>query len=293
MLQLQEITKGYQDVSVLENCNLTFQSGLYGILGENGAGKSTMIKLITANLKPDSGKILYQDEDIWQLQEKYRSVVGYMPQDTVGYGRMKVYDFMQYMAVLKGLSARKAETKQEIMGLLQKVHMVDSCHKRYASLSGGMKRRVLLAQAMLGDPKILILDEPTAGLDPKERMAMKNYISEQALDKIVILATHIISDVECAADQIVFMKRGEILGCQTPQQWISKTENHVAEVVCNVQDLNSIQSKYSVSSIHQQENGVLVKIVAERFDDILDFQLVTPTLEDAYVYHIIENAGIS
>lgn len=288
MLQLQEISKGYQNIRVLENCNLTFQPGLYGVLGENGAGKSTMIKLITANLMPDKGRILYQGKDIWELRGKYRSVIGYMPQDTVGYSRMRVYDFMKYMAALKGMSPGKSETEQEIMFLLEKVHMKDACRKRYDSLSGGMKRRVLLAQAMLGNPEILILDEPTAGLDPRERMAMKNYISEQALDKIVIVATHIISDVECAADYIVFMKKGEVLGCQPPQRWISSTENHVAEVVCSVQDLHSVQESYSVSSIHQQENGVLVRVVSDGFDDLSKFHIVTPTLEDAYVYHIIE-----
>lgn len=289
-LELQEISKGYQNLKVLENCNLIFRPGLYGVLGENGAGKSTLIKLITANLMPDQGKLLYQGEDIWELQEKYRSVIGYMPQDTIGYPRMRVYDFMKYMAVLKGMSSVRSETEQEIMFLLEKVHLEDACRKRYDSLSGGMKRRVLLAQALLGNPEILILDEPTAGLDPRERMSMKNYISEQALDKIVILATHIISDVECAADQIVFMKKGEILGCQPPQKWISATENHVAEVVCSAQDLHSVQSEYSVSGIHQQENGILVRVVSDDFNGLSNFQLVKPTLEDAYVYYIIEES---
>lgn len=287
MLQLEKVDKGYRSLSVLENCCLEFQKGLYGVLGENGAGKSTLIRLLTMNLSPDSGEILYQGEDIWKLGQKYRAAVGYMPQETVGYPRMRVYDFMKYMAVLKGMSLRRKETREEIMSLLEKVHLENACRKRFSSLSGGMKRRVLLAQAMLGEPQILILDEPTTGLDPKERMAMKNHIAEQALQKTVILATHIISDVECAADWIIFMKRGTVLGCRTPEQWIAETQGHVAEVVCEAEKLKRFQAQYDVSSIHQQENGILLRIVSHDFQGLENFSLVTPTLEDAYVYHVM------
>lgn len=288
MFQLQKVGKQYGDLKVLENVSLTFEKGLYGLLGENGSGKSTMIKMMTMNLRPDAGCLLYDKTDIWELGDQYRSIVGYVPQNSVGYHKMKVKDFMDYMAAVKGLSLRSKETRAQIDQLLERVHLQEHRSKKYGQLSGGMKRRALLAQAMLGNPKILILDEPTAGLDPKERMDMKNLIAEQSASKTVILATHIITDVECVANKIVFMKRGNVLGCKTPEEWIAETNGHVGSLLCEEKEMNELKKEYIFSSVRQQEKGMETKIVSDDVGKIEGIKLVTPNLEDAYAYHVIQ-----
>lgn len=212
-LRLTEVTKKYGDKVALDSFSYTFQPGIYGILGANGAGKSTMMNLITDNLRRDGGSITLDSEDIQKMGIRYRRILGYMTQQQGLYEGMTAESFLVYMARLKEVP-RKA-VAAEVDRVLQMTNLADVRHKKIGSFSGGMKQRVLLAQALLGDPKVLILDEPTAGLDPRERARLRDHIYRLAQNRIVILATHIVSDVEAIAGSILLLKQGKLLhsGC--------------------------------------------------------------------------------
>ena len=235
-LQLEGLSKTYGTVQALRKVTYTFKPGIYGILGANGAGKSTMINLITDNVSRDSGsdggRILYDGEDILKLGKKFRAIVGYMPQQQGFYESFSARMFLVYMAELKGL--RKKEAKKQIENLLEIVHLSHVADKKIGGFSGGMKQRVLLAQALLGDPKLLILDEPTAGLDPKERVNLRNYIHQLSQNKIILLATHVVSDVESIADRILIMKAGELVADDTPEHLVRAVDgNNLEDVYMN------------------------------------------------------------
>ena len=217
-LRLTELTKKYGDKVALDNFSFTFQQGIYGILGANGAGKSTMMNLITDNLKRDGGSILFDGVEIRKLGADYRRVLGYMTQQQGLFEGMTAESFLVYMARLKEIP-RKA-VPGEIDRVLEMTNLADVRHKKVGSFSGGMKQRVLLAQALLGDPKVLILDEPTAGLDPKERARLRDHIYRLSQDRVVLLATHIVSDIEAIADSILLMRQGKLLRSGTSEELI-------------------------------------------------------------------------
>ncbi len=217
-LRLTELSKKYGDKVALDKFSFSFQQGIYGILGANGAGKSTMMNLITDNLKRDGGTILFDGAEIRELGVDYRRVLGYMTQQQGLYERMTADSFLVYMARLKEIH-RKA-VPAEIDRVLEMTNLADVRHKKIGSFSGGMKQRVLLAQALLGNPKVLILDEPTAGLDPKERARLRDHIYRLSQDRIVLLATHIVSDIEAIADSILLMRQGKLLRSGTSEELI-------------------------------------------------------------------------
>lgn len=208
MLEIKDLVKKYGNKVALKGFSYTFVEGVYGMLGANGAGKSTMMNLITDNVGRTSGSILYDGADILKLGASFRRKVGYMPQQQGFYDNFSARMFLFYMAELKGIPRKQA--KKQVGELLQVVNLSEAADLKLGGFSGGMRQRVLLAQALLGEPKILILDEPTAGLDPKERVNLRNYIRQIAEDKIVLLATHVVSDVESIADRILIMKDGEL-----------------------------------------------------------------------------------
>lgn len=208
-LRLMNVTKRYGDKVALDCFSYSFRPGIYGILGANGAGKSTMMNLITDNLRRDNGSITYNGEDILKLGVDYRRIIGYMTQQQGLYEGMTAESFLVYMAQLKEIP-RKA-IYGEVDRVLETTNLTDVRHKKVGGFSGGMKQRVMLAQALLGNPEVLILDEPTAGLDPKERARLRNHIYHLAQDRIVLLATHIVSDIEAIADSILLMKQGKLL----------------------------------------------------------------------------------
>lgn len=285
VLDIKNIFKRYKDVVALNDFSLHMENGLYGFLGENGAGKSTLIKILSCNLVQDEGVILADGKDIRLNPEEYRKRIGYMPQESVGYPGMRVQEFMEYMAVLKGLSLKEPSVKEQILRLLRQVHLEEHMKKKFSQLSGGMKRRLLFAQAVLGNPSLLILDEPTAGLDPNERIAMRNLIAKEALDRIVILATHIISDVECVADEIVLMKKGQLVGCKTPEVWLDDVKPYVREFVCKPGEIEKIQEDYVVSNMRQCQEGISIRVIGEKFDgNIFKLAETLPTLDDVYLY---------
>ena len=217
-LKLSDLTKRYGEKEALSHFSYTFENGIYGILGANGAGKSTMMNLITDNVKRDGGAILFNGTEILKLGDAFRAVLGYMPQQQGLYEGMTAESFLAYMARLKRIPGR--EIRGEIKRVLELTNLKDVRHGKIGSFSGGMKQRVLLAQAMLGEPKVLILDEPTAGLDPKERVRLRNYIYELSKNRIVLLATHIVSDIEAIANDILLLKKGRLIHHGSPAELI-------------------------------------------------------------------------
>ena len=228
-LTIQNLTKTYGSKVALREFSYTFAPGIYGILGANGAGKSTLMNLITDNVKRDSGEILWNGTEILKLGRSFRREVGYMPQQQGMYPDYSARDFLCYMAAVKELPRK--ESRRQIEELLEVVNLSDDAHKRLGGFSGGMRQRVLLAQALLGDPKILILDEPTAGLDPKERLRLRQYISELAQNKIVFLTTHIVSDIESIANDVLMMKQGELVAHGAPEALIAAVRGRDLEDV--------------------------------------------------------------
>ena len=209
MIELEKITKKYGEKIALNNVSLSLSEGIYGLLGPNGAGKSTMMNIITGNLRPTSGNVLYSGEDIFKAGQKYRALLGYAPQQQGLYDAFSGRRFLCYMATLKNIPKR--EMRDEIERVLSYVNLTDAARKPIGAYSGGMKQRILIAQAILGDPKIVILDEPTAGLDPKERVRIREKIHDISGDKIILVSTHVVSDIQSIAKEIILLKNGEII----------------------------------------------------------------------------------
>ncbi|KAA9006573.1 ABC transporter ATP-binding protein [Paenibacillus spiritus] len=283
-LSIHNISKRYNKGKkrALDHLSLELTPGVYGILGPNGAGKSTLMNIITDNLKPDSGQVTFNGQNITELGKSYRDILGYMPQQQGLYEDFTGRRFLWYMAALKGLPKSLAE--ERIRHLLQIVNLEQDANKRLGSYSGGMKQRILIAQALLNDPKILILDEPTAGLDPKERIRIRNFISTIAMNKIVILATHVVPDIEFIAKQIILMKQGQLVIQDEPQPILNRMRDKVFEVHIPVEDLEQAQRKYNVSNILSEGDGVSVRIVGDECPSEWEAQSVKPNLEDVYLY---------
>ena len=218
-LELNDLTKRYGDITALNKFTITFEPGIYGILGANGAGKSTLMNLITDNIRRDGGTITFDGKEILEMGKDFRAVLGYMPQQQGIYERMTAVSFVSYMARLKGLRGR--EMREQVSQVLKLANLESVKHKAVGQFSGGMRQRVLLAQALLGDPKVLILDEPTAGLDPRERVRIRSFIKKLAKDRIVLLATHIVTDIESIADKVILMKNGRLLKMDAPANLIA------------------------------------------------------------------------
>ena len=215
-LAVDRLTKQYKNKIAVDRVSFSFQEGIYGLLGANGAGKTTFMRMLCGILEPTGGEVAFDGIDV--AEEEYRAVLGYLPQDFGYYPGFTGFDFLLYMAALKGLG--RGQAKKRAKELLQFVSLEDMAKKKIKTYSGGMKQRLGIAQALLNEPKILILDEPTAGLDPRERVRIRNFIKELAQDRIVLLATHIVTDIESIADRVLLLKRGRLLRVDTPQNLI-------------------------------------------------------------------------
>lgn len=284
-LKLENIKKSYNHnkTYAVNHFSMTFTSGVYGLLGPNGAGKSTLMNMITDNLKADEGNISFCGIDIHKLGANYRNVLGYMPQQQNLYDDFTGEQFLWYMASLKGL--KKKEAKEKIKELLAIVNLESDAYKKLKSYSGGMKQRILIAQALLNNPQILIMDEPTAGLDPKERIRIRNFISEISKDKIVLLATHVVSDVEYIAKEILMMKQGEMIKCGTPQQLIAEMEQKVFEVLVTQEEQKWYEkSDYKIANIMFTSDKICLRIVSDKKPEIGEVQAIRANLEDVYLY---------
>ncbi len=286
-LELKNITKTFGNITALDDFSMTFENGIYGILGANGAGKSTMINLITDNIQRDhgekGGKILYNGKDILKMGSSFRQLIGYMPQQQGYYEDFSAKAFLKYMASMKGLSKKEAE--KQIKELLEVVNLTDKAYDKIGNFSGGMKQRVLLAEALLGNPKILILDEPTAGLDPKERIGIRNYIAGLSKDRIVLFATHVVSDIECISDKVMLIKSGKLITLGTPKELIKGMYNKVSEITCLLEEVEELQQQFKVGNIRQRSEGLVLRVVGDNLPP--EFQRVNNNidLEDVYLYY--------
>ena len=287
-LALNCISKTYKKGSVkaLDNFSVTLTPGVYGLLGPNGAGKSTLMNIITDNLNADGGEVVYGGENIKKLGKDYRAVLGYMPQQQGLYDDFTLNRFLWYMAALKGL--KKKEAKEKITQLLETVNLTDAAHKKLGSFSGGMKQRALIAQALLNNPEILILDEPTAGLDPKERIRIRNFISEIAEDKIVLISTHVVSDIEFIAKEIILLKQGKLVSHDTCQNLVNEIANKVVEMEIEKEELKYFQDNYRVSNLCHNDDKIVVRLVTDIPPENYKIRSVKATLEDLYLY-VFEN----
>lgn len=301
-LEIRNLKKTYGTVQALKGISYTFTPGVYGILGANGAGKSTMINLITDNVSRDKvngGRILYDENndetDILKLGKLFRARVGYMPQQQGFYEDFSPKAFLKYMAEIKGVKKLKTvdengneivkTVNQQIDELLEVVNLTNVAYKKIGGFSGGMKQRVLLAQALLGDPKILILDEPTAGLDPKERISIRNYIAELSKDKIILFATHVVSDIECIADKVLLLKSGEIIATGTPVELIESMAGKVGEITCTLDEVGELQKEYKIGNIRQRKNGLALRVVGDKLPEEAVKVEDNIDLEDVYLYY--------
>lgn len=281
-LKLEAISKAYGKTKALSNFSMTFEAGIYALLGPNGSGKSTLMNIITDNLKPDSGEIFFNGEPVKKLGVKFREKIGFMPQYPGLYPAFRVEEFLWYMASLKGMDRQKAAL--QIPEVLAAVELSDVAKHKINSLSGGMKQRLALAQATLGDPEVIILDEPTAGLDPKQRISIRNYISSIALQKIVIIATHVVSDVEFIAKEIIMLKKGVIADRDSAQNLIDKVEQKVWRVRCWEKDVAFFSEHLRVTSIAKSEEDVVELRVISDHKPTEKATPLSPTLEDYYLY---------
>lgn len=263
--------------------------GIYGLLGPNGAGKSTLMNILTGNLKPSGGKILLDSQDIRKLGRTFRRQIGYCPQQQTFYPGFTGERFLYYMASLQGMS--KKDAKDRIHWVLEKVSLGDVRHKTIRSLSGGMKQRLLLAQALLHDPDILILDEPTAGLDPRQRIAVRNLIGEIALHKIVLIATHVVQDIEYIAKELILLAKGEILCQSTPRELLKHLDGRVWEVHMAEEQLAQMQDYGIICGIAKDENGVCIRLLCQDKPDI-SCTAAPPAIEDVYLYYFGVTEGL-
>ena len=287
-LTITNLTKEFSGTRAVDSVNETLTRGVYGLLGVNGAGKTTLMRMLTTLLTPTSGSICWDGEDIFAMEGRFRSILGYLPQEFGFYPNFTVEDYLQYIASIKGL--RPAVAKQRVKELLHQVGLSKARSKKMKNLSGGMKRRAGIAQAMLNDPKLLVLDEPTAGLDPNERIRFRNLISELAEDRIVLLSTHIVSDVEYIAGKIFLMKDGRIAVSGTAQELTAAMPERVW--VCQVPKarIDAYLKALKVSNVKTTPEGAELRIVsAEQPTD--DAVQGGPTLEDVFLCYFGQRGG--
>lgn len=285
-LILNHLSKSYdgRKTFALNDFTKTFHSGVYGLLGANGAGKSTLMNLMTQNLKPDNGSISWNGKEINSMGKDYRSLLGYMPQQQNLYDNFTGEEFLWYMASLKGL--KKKQAGENINRLLKTVNLEKARFKRIHTYSGGMKQRLLIAQALLNDPSILVMDEPTAGLDPQERIRIRNFISEIASGKIVILATHVISDIEFIAKEILLVRQGELIQQGEPKELLEKLKGKVWNVYMNEPELKQYEEEgMQIVNLTYAGEKICARILNQSKPELGAAEETQPTLEDVYLYY--------
>ncbi|EFB75036.1 ABC transporter ATP-binding protein [Subdoligranulum variabile] len=283
-LQTEHLTKRYGSFAAVRDVSLTLGSGVYGLLGANGAGKTTLMRMLCGILDPTEGTVRCDGAEITRLGEDYRALLGYLPQDFGCYPDFTGAEFLRYIAALKGLT--RAETRRRTAQLLEQVGLADAGRKKLRAYSGGMRQRLGIAQAMLNDPEILILDEPTAGLDPRERVRFRNLIADYAKGRTVLLSTHIVSDVEAIADRILLMKNGAIADEGTVAELAQNARGKVWTLRTDGQTAARLESVYNVANLRHEGEGVELRLITA--DPPAGAVAAEPTLEDVYLWHFAE-----
>ncbi len=277
---MEGLCKSYGKIQALRDFSCVLFPGVYGLLGPNGAGKSTLLNILSRNLAPTSGQVLLDGAEISSLGTAYLAHVGFMPQQQALYPGFTCRDFLGYCAALRGMKRREAGTA--IATVLEQVELSEKAGARISALSGGMKQRLLLAQALLGDADILLLDEPTAGLDPRQRIAVRNLIASVATQRIVLICTHVVQDVESIAKQILILKKGVLIEQNTPSELLKGLHGGVREVIVPAEQLSEWEARFPVSAVLPEAEGLLrVRIVTEESIGVP----AQPTLEDVYLHH--------
>lgn len=285
-LTISDVSKTYSNgLKALSNVNLTISPGMFGLLGPNGAGKSTLMRTIATLQDPDTGSIMLGDIDVLKQKEELRKVLGYLPQDFGFYPKVNAEDMLHHFAVLKGINNKK-ERKEICDALLNQTNLYEARKRNLSEYSGGMRQRFGIAQALLGNPKLIIVDEPTAGLDPAERNRFHNILSDLGENIIVILSTHIVEDIKNLCPRMVIMNRGQVLLDAKPSDAIQQMKNQIWSIIIDKSELNSYKDKYKVISAKVVEGKVLLHIKSDSIPDV-NFSIVEPDLEDVYFSNIL------
>jgi ABC-type multidrug transport system ATPase subunit len=288
-LIVENLSKSYRgSVQALRNVQLTLAPGVLGLLGPNGAGKSTLIRILATITQPSAGRVLWNDQDIASHPDLLRSVVGYLPQDFGVYPNLSAIEFLDYLAAVKGVPA--AAAAKRIAELLELVNLADAARRPLGGYSGGMRQRVGIAQALLNDPQLLIVDEPTAGLDPEERVRFRNLLSELSGERIVILSTHIVSDVEAVATSIAILSSSRLLAHGSPESLLASVAGKVWELVCPSSEVASLLRAHLVTSTAHRVDGVHARIVANA-PPSPSARPLEPSIEDAYLATLAAHRG--
>lgn len=287
-LKVENLTKNFGGFTAVNHLSLTMTSGVYGLLGVNGAGKTTLMRMLCTLLKPSEGSISYNGKDIFQLDADYRKLLGYLPQDFGFYPEFTVQDYLLYIATIKGI--KRTVAKKRVKELITQVGLNKVANRKMKKLSGGIKRRAGIAQAMLNNPKILILDEPTAGLDPNERIRFRNLISELSEERLVLLSTHIVSDIEYIANEILLMKDGSLIHKGTSDELIQSMPENVWKCVMEKTAVPSILKSYKVSNVKSEAHGAELRIISKE-KPFAGAILEEANLEDVFLYYFGEKAG--
>lgn len=282
MLELRNISKSYGKKEVLSNINIIFESGIYGLLGPNGAGKSTMMNIISDIMNPSDGEVLYEETPIKKLDEQYRLHIGYLPQKVGYYGNFTAKKTLEYFACLRGVN--KSEIEQRIDKVLETVNLLDNRNDKVKTFSGGMKQRLGIAISLIGNPEILILDEPTVGLDPKERIKFRNIISKLSKEKTIILSTHIVSDIDTIAQYVILIKKGKIIGLDTRENIVKLVDGKVWTANVKEEEVDKLAGRYRITKIERNSDGMVALVIISEDKPEIECQKKNVILEDVYMY---------
>ncbi len=289
VIETRNLSKSYKGVHALVDFNLKLTPGILGLLGPNGAGKSTLMRMLATITKPTEGTILWNDRDVVKEPEALRSVLGYLPQDFGVYPNLSGQEFLEYMAAIKGMSGEKARRK--ISDLLDLVNLRDAARRPLGGYSGGMRQRVGIAQSLLNDPQLLIVDEPTVGLDPEERVRFRNLLSDLSGERIVILSTHIVSDVESTATDIAIIHKGHLKVRARPEELLKQMKGSVWEWMVTSEELPALKKQFLVSGTLRHVEGIQLRVVCET-KPCPEAKPVTPNLEDVYLATVAQRPGV-